>query len=109
MLTFFLKDPKAFLKNEILDEEERAGQVDASFNIIVIIGMVAYVEMTLNWNSITSVHSLRETGQFMPLFIALAQLIATLYQVCKVGGYCLADEEALISNGKVGSFRFYTP
>ncbi|KAH7145961.1 hypothetical protein B0J13DRAFT_332467 [Dactylonectria estremocensis] len=49
--------------------------------ITVNIGIIVFVEVSLRWNGITGVHSLRDPGQFMPLFIALAQLVYTIYQL----------------------------
>jgi hypothetical protein len=54
------------------------------FEFVLDIGIIVYVEMALRWNRITGVHSLNSPGQFMPLFIALAQLIATAYRGIKV-------------------------
>ena len=48
------------------------------------IGIIVYVEMVLRCNRITGVHSLNSAGQFMPLFIALSQLIATAYRGIKI-------------------------
>jgi hypothetical protein len=53
------------------------------FEFAFDIGIIVYVEMALKWNRITGVHSLSSPGQFMPLFIALAQLIATAYRALK--------------------------
>lgn len=53
------------------------------FEIAFELGIVVYVEVALRWNHITDVHTLSAPGQFMPFFIALAQLVTTLYRVVK--------------------------
>jgi len=53
------------------------------FEIALELGIVVYVEMALKWSDTSGVHSLSTTGQFMPFFIALAQLFTTLYRLGK--------------------------
>jgi hypothetical protein len=53
------------------------------FEIALGLGIVVYVEMALKWNHISGVHSLSTPGQFIPFFIALAQLFTTLYRLGK--------------------------
>lgn len=60
--------------------------------------MVVYVEMALKWNNISGVHSLSTPGQFMPFFIALVQLLATLYQVSKLAFQVTVDKELTVLN-----------
>jgi len=55
------------------------------FEIFFDIGIIVYVEMALRWNRISGVHSLSSPSQFMPFFIALAQLLNTLYRLGKAG------------------------
>lgn len=65
------------------------------FEISVNIGVIAFVEMTLKWNNITGVQSLRDPGQFMPFLIALAQLLAVIYQaVSKILHLTMAEDGA---------------
>ena len=56
-----------------------------SLDLAVDIGMIVYVEMALKWNKISGVHSVTSPSQFMALFIALAQLIYTIYRLVKFG------------------------
>lgn len=68
---------------------------ERAFEITVNIGVIVFVEMTLKWNNITKVHSLRDPGQFMPLMIALAQLLAIIYQaVSKFAHIVVLEDEA---------------
>ena len=53
------------------------------FEIALELGIVVNVEMALKWNHISGVHSLSTPGQFMPFFVALAQLFTTLYRLGK--------------------------
>jgi hypothetical protein len=50
---------------------------------MISVGIIVYVEMAIKWNHISGVNSLSTPGQFMPFFIALAQLFATLYRLEK--------------------------
>ncbi|KAL7933594.1 hypothetical protein V8C35DRAFT_303356 [Trichoderma chlorosporum] len=52
-------------------------------DFLVNIGAIVYVEMALKWNNISGVHSLAAPGQFMPFFIAIAQLLSVFYGVGK--------------------------
>ncbi|ATY64504.1 hypothetical protein A9K55_004413 [Cordyceps militaris] len=63
-----------------LDDDDLNLNLERAFEITANIGVIVFVEMTLKWNNITNVHSLRDPGQFMPLMIALAQLLAIIYQ-----------------------------
>jgi hypothetical protein len=65
------------------EEGEHPDMGTGSFEIAFELGIVVYVEMALKWNNITGVHTLSAPGQFMPLFIALAQLITTFYRIGK--------------------------
>ncbi|KAJ6779851.1 hypothetical protein PWT90_00847 [Aphanocladium album] len=62
------------------DEEDWGLNIERAFEITLNIGVIVFVEMTLKWNNIKNIHSIREPGQFMPLMIALAQLFAVIYQ-----------------------------
>ncbi|KAK7408597.1 hypothetical protein QQX98_009245 [Neonectria punicea] len=83
-LTYFLSFI-AFLallvRNAVDDEamlqfEGSTGKIEMTVNI----GIIVFVEVSLKWNKITDVHSLSSPGQFMPFFIALAQLVSTVYR-----------------------------
>ena len=63
------------------------------FEIALELGIVVYVEMALKWNHISGVHSLSTPGQFMPFFVALAQLFSTLYQLGKYVLIKLAEDD----------------
>jgi len=65
------------------EEGERREMSTGKFEIAFELGIVVYVEMALKWNHISNVHSLSTPGQFMPFFIALAQLVTTLYRLGK--------------------------
>ncbi len=71
------------------------------FEIAFELGIVVYVEMALKWNNITGVHTLNAPGQFMPFFIALAQLVTTLYRVAK---YAIIQSIEDDSGGQDGKF-----
>ncbi|KAL7789490.1 hypothetical protein V8C37DRAFT_211169 [Trichoderma ceciliae] len=73
------------------------GPVDFLVNISAIV----YVEMALKWNNISGVHSLAAPGQFMPFFIAVAQLLSVFYGVAKAG-LSLAAEDASLSDSEFG-------
>lgn len=62
-------------------------------DFLVNIGAIVYVEMALKWNNISGVHSLVAPGQFMPFFIALAQLLSVFYGVGKGLMSLAADED----------------
>ncbi|KAJ4164692.1 hypothetical protein LMH87_006354 [Akanthomyces muscarius] len=79
---------------DVSDDNSNVNYKNA-FEISVNIGVIAFVEMTLKWNNITGVHSLRDPGQFMPFLIALAQLLAIIYQgVSKVLHLTMAEDGA---------------
>ncbi|KAL7950048.1 hypothetical protein V8C42DRAFT_309330 [Trichoderma barbatum] len=63
-------------------------------DFLVNIGAIVYVEMALKWNNISGVHSLVAPGQFMPFFIALAQLLSVFYGVGKGLMSLAADEDS---------------
>lgn len=65
------------------EEGEEPEMGTGNFELAFELGIVVYVELALKWNHITDVHSLRTPGQFMPFFIALAQLVTTLYRLGK--------------------------
>ncbi|OAA61348.1 hypothetical protein ISF_05427 [Cordyceps fumosorosea ARSEF 2679] len=77
------------------DDDDNDWNIDIgrAFEITVNIGVIAFVEMTLKWNNITGVHSLRDPGQFMPLMIALAQLLAIIYQGASRFAHLVAVED----------------
>lgn len=56
-----------------------------SLEFVINAGVIAYVELAIKWNHISGVHDLSSPGQYMPFFIALAQLFTTLYQLGKHG------------------------
>jgi hypothetical protein len=71
------------------------GKFEIAFEFLIVV----YVEMALKWNHISGVHTLSVPGQFMPLFIALAQLVTTFY---RVGKYALIQS----IEGPEGIFKF---
>lgn len=80
-----------------------------AIEFIANVGVIVFVEMTLKWNNIPDVHSLRSPGQFMPFFIALAQFIAVFYQAISRGLRLIAAEDGYLE-GKCaatnsGSFK----
>ncbi|XWW99426.1 hypothetical protein V2A60_007436 [Cordyceps javanica] len=79
MRTEPLRQNNANQQND-LDDDNWNVDIERAFEITANIGVIVFVEMTLKWNNITNVHSLRDPGQFMPLMIALAQLVAIIYQ-----------------------------
>ncbi|KAH6607687.1 hypothetical protein Trco_004000 [Trichoderma cornu-damae] len=62
------------------------------FDFLVNVGAIVYVELALKWNNISGVHSLVAPGQFMPFFIALAQLLSVFYGVAKAALSLAADD-----------------
>ncbi|KAI9925571.1 hypothetical protein MW887_005952 [Aspergillus wentii] len=56
-----------------------------SLEFVINTGVIAYVELAIKWNHISGVYDLSSPGQYMPFFIALAQLFTTLYQLGKHG------------------------
>jgi hypothetical protein len=67
--------------------------------IAVELAVIVYVEMSLKLNRISDVHSLTAPGQFIPFFLALAQLLGAFY---RVGKYALIQsiEDDYIDEGK---------
>lgn len=61
-------------------------------DFLVNIGAIVYVEMALKWNNISGVHSLAAPGQFMPFFIALAQLLSVFYGFASTALDLAADD-----------------
>ncbi|KAN0089946.1 hypothetical protein V8E51_018525 [Hyaloscypha variabilis] len=74
---------KGWRNEEHREEGEHPDMGTGKFEIAFELGIVVYVEMSLKWNNIIGVHSLSQPGQFMPFFIALAELVTTLYRVGK--------------------------
>ncbi|KAM3566855.1 hypothetical protein ARSEF4850_000160 [Beauveria asiatica] len=89
------------------DRNDNDWKVDlqSAFEISINIGVIAFVEMTLKWNNITNVHSLRDPGQFMPLMISLAQLVAIIYQGVSRVAHIAATEDEPHIYGKFSPFR----
>jgi hypothetical protein len=59
--------------------------------IPIIVCFAVFVELCLKGNHISGVHSLSSPGQFMPFFIALAQLLTTLYRLGKYWAIMTVD------------------
>jgi hypothetical protein len=70
------------------------------FEIFFNVGIVVYVEMAIKWNNISGVNSLSSPGQFMPFFIALAQLFATLYRLAKYAAIRASTDDNGEEDGK---------
>ncbi|KAL6881327.1 hypothetical protein J3F83DRAFT_49995 [Trichoderma novae-zelandiae] len=79
------------------EEENPMGYGPLDF--LVNVGAIVYVEMALKWNHISGVHSLAAPGQFMPFFIALAQLLSVFYGIGKACMAMAADEDSLSDAG----------
>ncbi|KAJ2967270.1 hypothetical protein NQ176_g9740 [Zarea fungicola] len=80
--------------DQALDDDSRWNvDLEKGLEITVNIGVIVFVEMTLKWNNITNVHTLRNPGQFMPLLIALAQLLAIIYQGVSSAAHLVASED----------------
>jgi hypothetical protein len=73
------------------------GKFEISFGI----GIIVFVEVALKWNHISGVHSLSAPGQFMPFFIALAQLITTFYRLGKYAVIRAVQEDHGEQEGKI--------
>lgn len=58
-----------------------------SFESSLKIGVIVFAELTVKWNHISGVNSLNSPGQYMPFFIALAQVLTTIYQLLKETAY----------------------
>lgn len=85
-----------------VDGEDREKDNPMGFgalDFLVNVGAIVYVEMALKWNNISQVHSLVAPGQFMPFFIALAQLLSVFYGFAKAGLSLAADDVSLSSYG----------
>ena len=65
------------------DEDNRVAPRIPLLEIPIIVCFVVFVELCLKGNHISGVHSLSSPGQFMPFFIALAQLLTTVYRLGK--------------------------
>lgn len=93
------------VRNAVNDEVvERFQSSTGPIEITVNIGIIVFVEVSLKWNNITGVHSLRDPGQFMPFFISLAQLISTIYQLLISGKAIDDDSDVWEDDGKYYSF-----
>lgn len=87
--------------DQALDDDSRWNvDLEKGLEITVNIGVIVFVEMTLKWNNITNVHTLRNPGQFMPLLIALAQLLAIIYQGVSSAAHLVASEDEPHLDGK---------
>ncbi|KAM0255009.1 hypothetical protein ACHAQJ_006237 [Trichoderma viride] len=87
------------------DEKSKASDNPMNYgplDFLVNIGAIVYVEMALKWNSISGVHSLAAPGQFMPFFIALAQLLSVFYGVASAG-LSLAADDGSLSDSEFGA------
>lgn len=82
------------------DDENWNIDLQSAFEISLNIGVIAFVEMTIKWNNITGVHTLRDPGQFMPLMIALAQLFSVIYQGVSKFAHIAAVEDDAYFEGK---------
>ncbi|KAH8718180.1 hypothetical protein HC256_002832 [Beauveria bassiana] len=81
-------------QNSDMNDRDWKVDIQSAFEISINIGVIAFVEMTLKWNNITNVHSLRDPGQFMPLMISLAQLVAIIYQgISRVAHMAATEDE----------------
>ncbi|KAH7008607.1 hypothetical protein EDB80DRAFT_440419 [Ilyonectria destructans] len=90
------------VRNAVDDEVmERFQSSTGPIEITVNIGIIVFVEVSLKWNNITDVHSLRDPGQFMPFFISLAQLISTIYQLLISGKAIDDDSDVWEDDGKL--------
>lgn len=72
-------------------------------DFLVNIGAIVYVEMALKWNNISGVHSLATPGQFMPFFIALAQLLSVFYGFTSTALDLAADDVSFSDFGNEGT------
>lgn len=82
-------------------------------DFLVNIGAIVYVEMALKWNNISGVHSLAAPGQFMPFFIALAQLLSVFYGFGSTAANLAADDVSFSDLGEEGMafllFQLFEP
>ncbi|KPM38818.1 hypothetical protein AK830_g7750 [Neonectria ditissima] len=96
-LTYFLSliNFVSLVIRNVVDEDlmEQLGSSTGKVEMTVNIGIIVFVEVSLRWNHITDVHSLSSPGQFMPFFIALAQLVSTLYRFFDPGEGELEEED----------------
>ena len=83
-------------REDDVDDSMPTGRFEFVFNI----GIIVYVEMAIKWNHISGVNSLSSPGQFMPFFIALAQLFATLYRLVKHAAIMVTTEDDGEEDGK---------
>jgi hypothetical protein len=65
------------------DEDNRVAPRISLFEIPFVVCFAVFIELSIKENHITGVHSLRSPGQFMPFFIAVAQLLTTVYRLVK--------------------------
>ncbi|KAM3469657.1 hypothetical protein MY8738_010040 [Beauveria namnaoensis] len=92
-------------QNSDMNDRDWKVDIQSAFEISINIGVIAFVEMTLKWNNITNVHSLRDPGQFMPLMISLAQLVAIIYQGVSRVAHMAATEDEPPAYGKPSPFH----
>ncbi|KAM3471208.1 hypothetical protein MY5147_005954 [Beauveria neobassiana] len=92
-------------QNSDMNDRDWKVDIQSAFEISINIGVIAFVEMTLKWNNITNVHSLRDPGQFMPLMISLAQLVAIIYQGVSRVAHMAATEDEPLAYGKLSPFH----
>ena len=83
-------------REDDVDNSMPTGRLD----LFVSAGIIVYVEMAIKWNHISGVNSLSTPGQFMPFFIALAQLFATLYRLEKQAAIKETTEDDGNEDGK---------
>lgn len=83
-----------------VDEDNWNPDLEKAFEITINIGLIVFVEMTLKWNNIKGVHSITDPGQFMPLMIAIAQLLAVIYQAISRFAHMAASENDLHIEGE---------
>ncbi|KAK7432350.1 hypothetical protein QQZ08_000912 [Neonectria magnoliae] len=76
----------------MLQFESSTGKIEMTVNI----GIIVFVEVSLKWNKITDVHSLSSPGQFMPFFIALAQLVSTVYRFFGLVNELEEDDDSML-------------
>ena len=58
------------------------------------------MELSIKWNNIQQVNSLDSTGQFMPLFISIAQFVTTIWALAKSGFEIMNNEEEFLESSK---------
>jgi hypothetical protein len=91
---------RGWRREENRKEGEHPDMDTGKCEIVFEIGVVVYVEILLKWNNISGVHMLSTPGQFMPFFIALAQLITTFYRIGKYALFQSMEEDNGDPEGK---------